>query len=205
MEDTELLMETARKRGRMTSTIELSKGMDCSQQTISRRLGQLEKNGFIRRTVTPRGQRLELTQKGRDALKRQYSLLKEIFEGSRKMEIRGTVESGLKEGRYYMSLPYYRRQIRQKLGFEPFPGTLNIRAGTDALTLNEPVKIDGFSGKDRSYGAINCYKAKIGKLKGAIIFPERAHHTGVIEMIAPVELRKKLGLKDGDKVRIEVL
>ena len=113
MKDIELLIEAARKKGEKTSSIELAKITGDSQQTISRKLKQMEKNGLIRRTVSPKGQKIEMTQKGIEILREQYTCLKEIFEGRKKTEIKGTVETGLKEGRYYMSLPQYREQIKR--------------------------------------------------------------------------------------------
>jgi len=203
--DMELLLEAARAKNRMTSTLELSERTKSTQQTVSRKLQQMEKDGYIRRNVTPKGQTIELTEKGEGRLRKQYAALKEAFEAKKKMEVKGIVESGLQEGRYYMSLPQYREQIEEKLGFAPFAGTLNIRGEADAFDTKEPIWIEGFATKDRSYGRIRCYKAKIGKTEAAVIFPERAHHAGVLEIIAPVELRKKYGLKNGDTVKIEVV
>ena len=203
--DTELLLEAAKAKNRMTSTLELSLKTKSTQQTVSRKLQQMEKDGYIRRTVTPKGQTIELTEKGAELLQKQYAALKETFEAKKKTEVKGNVESGLQEGKYYMSLPQYREQMEAKLGFAPFAGTLNIRAEADAFAGKEPIWIEGFATKDRSYGRIRCYKAKIGKIEGAVIFPERAHRAGVIEVIAPVELRKKMGLKNGDLVKIEVI
>ena len=31
------------------------------------------------------------------------------------------------EGSYYMSLKGYKKQFKEKLGYEPFPGTLNLK------------------------------------------------------------------------------
>jgi len=43
-------------------------------------------------------------------------------------------------------------------------------------------------------------------VKGAIISALRSHYdTSIIEVIAPLFLRKQLKLKDGHKVKVEVL
>jgi CTP-dependent riboflavin kinase len=43
------------------------------------------------------------------------------------------------------------------------------------------------------------------KVKGALIFALRSHYdSSVLEVIAPVNLRKHLSLKDGYKVKVEV-
>jgi riboflavin kinase len=39
----------------------------------------------------------------------------------------GTVFSGSGQGKRFIELPWVNRQIGAKLGFSPYPGTLNIR------------------------------------------------------------------------------
>ena len=45
--------------------------------------------------------------------------------------LEGTVFTGLGEGAYYISKEAYRKQFTEKLGFEPYPGTLNLKLSTD--------------------------------------------------------------------------
>jgi CTP-dependent riboflavin kinase len=54
---------------------------------------------------------------------------------------------------------------------------------------------------------VKCYPVTIeNRVKGALILALRSHYdTSVIEIIAPVFLRKYLKLKDGHKVKVEVL
>jgi riboflavin kinase len=52
---------------------------------------------------------------------------KNFPDGSRSDVLRGRVVSGLGEGQHYISRQGYLKQFREKLGFEPFPGTLNIK------------------------------------------------------------------------------
>jgi riboflavin kinase len=69
------------------------------------------------------------------------------------------------------------------------------------------IEIEGFKNEDRTFGLVKCYPAKIGnKIKGALILALRSHYDkSVLELIAPVNLRKHLSLKDGNKVKVEVL
>jgi riboflavin kinase len=64
----------------------------------------------------------------------------------------------------------------------------------------------GFQNENRSFGVVKCYPAMIGgKVKGALVTAVRSHYdTSVLELIAPVCLRKQLGLKDGNKVKVEI-
>ena len=43
------------------------------------------------------------------------------------IEFRRKIVSGMGEGAYYMSLKGYRNQFIEKLGYEPYPGTLNVK------------------------------------------------------------------------------
>jgi riboflavin kinase len=127
--------------------------------------------------------------------------------------LEGTVFTGLGEGAYYISKEYYMKQFIEKLGFDPFPGTLNLKLTTeyDLKTKSElesypAVEIQGFKNEDRTFGLVKCYPAKIGnKIKGALVLALRSHYdASVLEIIAPVCLRKQLNLKDGNKVKVEV-
>jgi riboflavin kinase len=128
--------------------------------------------------------------------------------------LEGVVFTGLGEGAYYISKERYRKQFIEKLGFEPYPGTLNLKLTTDydvktrsELEAYPAVEIEGFKNEDRTFGPVKCYPVTIdNKVKGALILALRSHYdTSVIEIIAPVFLRKHLKLKDGYKVKVEVL
>ncbi len=118
------------------------------------------------------------------------------------------------EGAYYISQEHYRRQFIEKLGFDPYPGTLNLKMTTeyDIKTSSEleaypAIEIEGFQDENRTYGSVHCYPSIIENgEKGALISALRSHYDdSVLEVIAPIFLRKRLGLKDGHKVKVEVL
>jgi riboflavin kinase len=128
--------------------------------------------------------------------------------------LEGTVFTGLGEGAYYISKEAYRKQFIEKLGFDPYPGTLNLKLTTDydikarnELEAYPAVEVGGFKNEDRTFGPVKCYPVIIdNKVKGALISALRSHYdASVLEIIAPVQLRKHLGLKDGHKARVEVL
>jgi riboflavin kinase len=186
------------------SSTRLGSTIGTSPQTAARRLVHLEKQGYIRRTVTTGGQDVRLTDKGVSKLKAEFLDYKEIFEGKQGHRFRGRVATGLGEGQYYISLDGYRDQFMKKLGFEPYPGTLNLQ-------LKEPfaqhdasaVSIIGFKDASRTFGGGKCYPVTIGGVKAAIIRPDRSSYPlNLVEIIAPVNLRKTLGLKDGDEVEV---
>jgi riboflavin kinase, archaea type len=204
----------AHDRSVRASTGELAKALSISQQSASRLLVEMEKVGLIERQRQGRYQTVQLTEAGLESLAEIYSLLSRVFEPAKKdLMLTTTVFSGLGEGSYYMSLDGYRKQFRAKLGFDPFPGTLNLRIQGEDLGKRKmmegfsPIEIEGFANEKRTYGGAYCYRALINeKLRGAVIVPIRAHYgEDVIEVIAPYQLRKQLHLKDGDAVGVKIL
>lgn len=205
----------AHKRTAKISTEYLAEKLGFSQQTASRYLIELERNGWIQRTVTPEGTLIKISNKGIQELKKLYSSLRFLIEAAYppSITLEGTVFTGLGEGAYYIAKEHYKKQFIEKLGFIPYPGTLNLKLTTeyDVKTREEldaypAIEVKGFKNENRTFGVVKCYPATIGnKIKGALIFALRSHYdSSVLEIIAPVCIRKRLNLKDGYKVKIEV-
>ncbi|NOZ77107.1 MAG: DUF120 domain-containing protein [Euryarchaeota archaeon] len=196
------------------SSAELARELGVSQQTTSRKLKKLEEEGYIHRDIHPRGQRIVISQKGIDELMRLKKDLDAIFEARRDhiVTFNGEVVSGLGEGKYYVTLPGYYRQFEELLGFEPYPGTLNLRLkkGEDIkarhmLQETGGMEVKGFRNGNRTFGPVRVYRADIEGVEGAFIIPKRTHHgIDTIELIAPVRLRDRLGLKDGSSVTVKI-
>lgn len=206
----------ASRRTVKVSTEYFAMKLGLSQQTASRYLIQLEKKGWIKRTITPEGCLIRVTDDGQIELKRLYSDLRVIFEAAYPPSVtfEGTLFSGLGEGAYYISKDGYRKQFLEKLGFDPYPGTLNLKLTTEydvktriELEAYPAIELEGFENEDRSFGGAKCYPALINnKVKGAVLTAMRTHYdSSVIEIIASVYLRGSLRLKDGQKVKVEVL
>jgi len=120
--------------------------------------------------------------------------------------IRGRVAAGLGEGQYYISREGYMRQFSEKLGFDPSPGTLNLKLEEPfALSGSDPrsVRIEGFEDEGRTFGGCWCRPVRICGIRGAIVRPERTSYPAtLLELVAPVNLREALGLSDGDEVEV---
>ncbi|MCD6445798.1 DUF120 domain-containing protein [Candidatus Bathyarchaeota archaeon] len=206
----------AHRRTAKISTEYLAGKLGMSQQTASRHLIELERKGWIKRTITHEGCLIKITDVGVEKLKKLYTNLKFLMETTYppSITLEGTVFTGLGEGAYYVTRDQYKKQFIEKLGFDPYPGTLNLKLTTDydvktrsELEAYPAIEIQGFKNENRTYGSVKCYPVIIeNKVKGALITALRSHYDeSVIEIIAPVFLRKKLNLKDGHKVKVEVL
>ena len=198
------------------STEYLAEKVGSSQQTASRHLITLEKMGWIIRTITPEGCLTKITNEGAAELKKLYSELRLIFESEYppSITLEGVLFSGLGEGAYYVNKEGYRKQFMEKLGFDPYPGTLNIKLTTDydikalsELETYPAVVLEGFKDESRTFGPVKCYPAIINnKAKGAVIYAMRSHYgASVLEIVAPTYLRRQLNLKDGNKIKVEIL
>lgn len=199
-----LLKRGAHLRPVRITTSELGAWAGMSQQNASRKLALLEEGGYVERTEDG----VALTRKGRDELAAAYADMKAAFEGG-KLEIEGEIVRGLGEGKYYLSLEGYRKQIRAALGFSPFPGTLNVRLSPgdmwkrQQLLKMEPAIISGFTDGKRTYGDLFAYRCRLAGSECAIIVPMRTHHgPDIVEVICGFDIKGKLGKKDGDLVKL---
>ena len=125
------------------------------------------------------------------------------------MGFEGTITSGLGKGAVFLSIDYYKDSIKEKLGFDPYPGTLNLEIGEGQqiqLKAISPIRIESFKKSGKAYGGASCYKIKIDGIDAAIIVPDLTEHEeNMVEVVAPVNLKSKLKVEDGDKVKIELL
>lgn len=203
------------KKTTKISTESFSEELGFSQQTASRHLIELEHKKWIRRKITPEGSLIKITSIGLKKLTKLYSTLHRLIEVTQPLTFtfEGNVFSGLGEGAYYISKDYYRKQFIQKFGFDPYPGTLNLKLSTEFDLENRKdlegypaIEIKGFTSENRTFGIVKSYPIKINnKIDGALIFALRSHYDlSVLEIVAPVNLRKLFNLVEGQKVKVEV-
>ena len=199
------------------SCSQLGDALDTSAQTASRRLQHLEDAEMVTREVGTDGQWVTITEVGERRLRREHAAFAELFEEpSRSLTLEGRVTTGMGEGRHYIALDGYVQQFEDRLGYTPYPGTLNLdldQQGVRAratLTQHTGIAIDAWESADRTYGSAICYPVRL-RFDGGytdsvhIIIPDRTHHdASQLEVIAPVRLREQLGLVDGDCVTLEL-
>jgi riboflavin kinase len=120
--------------------------------------------------------------------------------------MRGKIASGLGQAQYFLTREGYRRQFILRLGFVPFPGTLNVLLEEPFPAERQAIKIESFSEDGRTFGECKCYPVKLNSIDAAVVRPEKSRYPPeLIEIIAPVQLRRALGLEDGDTVEVILL
>ncbi len=205
-----------RKEIKINST-EFGDLLNVSQQTASRRIQNLEEMNWITRSIEGKQQKIEITELGTEIMLNMYRTLKKILDT---ILIAGEVSEGIGEGGYYVAIKGYYEQFKEKLGFEPYIGTLNLDLDVinnsllrEKLNDMRFIKINGFKDENRNYGDVKCHhcyvfplKDKENKVKAAILNIDRTHHgKNIVEILAQPYLRDYFNLKDGDKVIIELI
>jgi riboflavin kinase len=125
----------------------------------------------------------------------------------KRIKLTGTIFSGGGEGKKFLELPWVKRQIKQQLGFTPYPGTLNVTLSEESakhrklLEKTTSMKICPADG----YCDGLLFKAFIDTLQCAVVVPEvEGYPKALLEIIAPLNLRKTLQLKDGGEVTVTI-
>lgn len=123
------------------------------------------------------------------------------------LRLKGKVFSGNGEGAKFIQLPWVKSQMAEKLGFTPYPGTLNTRIIKNhvKLKLYEKAKPTEISPVD-GFCVGKCFDAYLmDNLKCAIVVPEITNYPeDIVEIVAPMNLRAKYQLKDGDVITLKI-
>jgi riboflavin kinase len=124
------------------------------------------------------------------------------------LDFEGHVFSGKGDGAKFVRLPWVKAQMTERLGFTPYSGTLNIKLAKKSISLGrllrkaramEILPAEGF-------GCGRLFKSFLEDLPCAVVVPEVANYPeDVVEVVASVNLRGKLQLKDGDAVKVKIL
>ena len=125
----------------------------------------------------------------------------------KKLKLSGRVFSGHGEGEKFLELSWVKRQVKEKIGFTPYPGTLNIRlseeSAEDRELLDKAASMKVCPAEGFCTGRI--FKALVGVWACAVVIPEVADYPAdVLEIIAPTSLREELQLVDGDAITVTV-
>jgi riboflavin kinase len=212
----ELLLCGAKNNFVELTTNEIAKKIKRSQQLASKELLDLEFFGYIKRNKKSKKYTIKVTERGYQQVYDHFLFLKTAVESFKHViDFEGHIITGMGEGAYYMSLDGYKKQFKEKLGYEPYPGTLNIKLNSMLFVeakkemLKYPsINIEGFSDQSRTFGWVKCYPASINDSKNinsSILILERTHYDdSIIELIAPFSIKEQFSLKNGDYVKLKV-
>jgi CTP-dependent riboflavin kinase len=131
--------------------------------------------------------------------------------------INSVIFSDLGQASSFMALDWVQAALKKSLGFAPFPATLNVRPKMEedariweAVQKNLPgIPLPPAAG---GFCSARLYRVAIqgpansqkGRMNGAVLLPNVADYPkDKIEIVAPVQLKSALGLKDGDQLTLE--
>lgn len=124
--------------------------------------------------------------------------------------IAGKVVSGAGEGAYFTRINWVQEQCDEKLGFKPYPGTLNLEISREYLpvieSLNQEEGIELIS-PDPKFCNAKAVAVSLGEISGALIMPDekvRIHAKNIIEIIAPLNIKASLNIGDGDFISVAI-
>ena len=127
------------------------------------------------------------------------------------LAINGKIVSGAGEGAYFTQIDWVQQQCDEKLGFKPFPGTLNLETSEEFIpaieVLDQQRGIELIS-PDPKFCNATAFRVSLGDISGAIILPEekvRVHPKNIIEIIAPMNIKASLKVRDGESLKISII
>jgi CTP-dependent riboflavin kinase len=127
---------------------------------------------------------------------------------SKQTILTGKIVSGVRQGAFFTQLDWFKEQCQEKLGFKPYPGTLNIKISTDKIPEIEVLENEEsleFIPPDATFCSGKAFPVSIAGVRGAIIMPAaevRVHGKNIVEVIAPINLKGTLGVADGDSITL---
>jgi len=124
--------------------------------------------------------------------------------------IAGKIVRGVKQGKFFTQLEWFQKQCADKLGFKPYPGTLNLEISVAYLpiieSLNREEGIELIS-PDPKFCNAKAFSVSLGEIRGAIIMPDekvRVHAKNIIEIVAPLKIKSSLQVADGDLISVAI-
>ena len=118
--------------------------------------------------------------------------------------------TGLGQGAQFMAIPWVRDAVRHLLGFDPYPGTLNVKlVDPDVIaawrTIQDGPALRLAPPPPEACGARLFRVILAPDFDAAIVIPDVTRHgEETLELIAPVHVRRHLGLRDDDRVTLRV-
>ena len=128
----------------------------------------------------------------------------------------GVIFSDLGQASSFMALDWVQELLNERLGYHPFPATLNIRPkGAEDAQVWRRVQSGragtSLTAASEGHCGAKLYRVEIylkagAKVGGAILLPEVADYPqDKIEIVAPVRLKDHFQVHDGDQLTVEFL
>ena len=137
------------------------------------------------------------------------------MSGSRDILVKGVVFSDLGQAGAFLGLGWVRDAIKERVGFDPYPGTLNVRAGGADLTRWEQVRRHGgkivLPSPDPAFcnaflftGSLEGWESQSeSRERIAVVVPEvKEYPADKLEIIAAVSLKQTRSVRDGDELTV---
>ena len=137
------------------------------------------------------------------------------MSGSRDNLVQGVVFSDLGRAGAFVGIDWVRNAVRERVGFDPYPGTLNVRASGADLRRWEQVR--QHAGKivlpspDPAFcnaflftGFVQGWESPTGsRERVAVVVPEvKEYPADKLEIIAAVSLKQAHSVRDGDELTV---
>ena len=151
-----------------------------------------------------------MTFRRKRPFKRSFEKRGTSLKGKRSLNLRGRIVSGTGRAAFFTQLDWVREQCDAKLGFNPYPGTLNIEltpeSGIALRHLEREATLE-FVPPDPRFCVAKLLSVSLGSIGGAMIFPAegvRIHGKSIVEILAPLSLKEALKVRDGDELSFTV-
>ena len=129
--------------------------------------------------------------------------------------VTGVVFSDLGRAGAFLGIDWVRDAVRERVGFDPYPGTLNVRArGPDldrweqvrrhGVKLLLPSPDPGFCNAFLFTGSLEGWESRPGsRERVAVVVPEvEEYPADKLEIIAEVSLKQTRSVRDGDELTV---
>ena len=125
-------------------------------------------------------------------------------------KISGKISGGAGRGAFFTQLDWVRAQCLEKLGFVPWPGTLNLEIQMKDVVLVEKLRLKNgieLISPDENFCSGYVVPVSLEGTSAAIVIPAddvRVHPKNIVEIIASQCLKEILGVKDGDTITLTI-
>ena len=129
---------------------------------------------------------------------------------SKNRVLTGKIVSGIKQGAFFTQLDWVQEQCLEKLGFKPYPGTLNLEIAHENMAIIEalnPQRGVELVPPDSNFCSGFVFPITVEGISGAIVAPAedvRVHGKNIIEIISHLGLKDALGVEDGDWLTLTI-